>query len=239
MKDPILITGCARSGTSMTSGVIDIGGAFGGNTAGPNKNNKRGMFENLDIRNGLVKPFLRSINADPLGQNPLPDMDIVKERMSIHFVTKWANQVKATMYRHGYHEGEWYYKGAKMCLIWPLWHAAFPDAKWIIVRRDGQDIINSCLKTGFMRAYTNVEGWRSWVTHHHRCFNEMLKEGLNVRQIWPQDMIDGDLRPMRSCISDFLGLEWREQQVLNFIMPALWSNVKRKRKHGTGQHLRG
>ena len=38
MKDPILITGCARSGTSMIAGVINICGAFGGDMAGPNAN---------------------------------------------------------------------------------------------------------------------------------------------------------------------------------------------------------
>jgi hypothetical protein len=56
MKDPILITGAARSGTSMTAGVINICGAFGGVLSGPNKNNKKGMFENNRIRQDIAKP---------------------------------------------------------------------------------------------------------------------------------------------------------------------------------------
>ena len=44
MKEPILITGCARSGTSMVAGIINMSGAFGGVMAGPNKNNQKGNF---------------------------------------------------------------------------------------------------------------------------------------------------------------------------------------------------
>ena len=74
MNDPILITGAARSGTSMVAGAINICGAFGGNMRGPNKNNEKGMFENVRIVQNLTKPYLRGIGADQLGQYPLPDI---------------------------------------------------------------------------------------------------------------------------------------------------------------------
>lgn len=67
-KSPILITGCARSGTSMVAGVINMCGAFGGSMSGPNHNNAKGMFENARVRNNIVKPYLRQLHVDPLGQ---------------------------------------------------------------------------------------------------------------------------------------------------------------------------
>jgi hypothetical protein len=70
MRPPILITGCARSGTSMTAGIVHICGAFGGRMSGPTPNNRKGMFENEEVRNQIVKPYLSSIGADPLGQKP-------------------------------------------------------------------------------------------------------------------------------------------------------------------------
>ena len=74
LNDPIFITGCARSGTSMTAGVINYCGAFGGQVAGATKNNRKGMFENNAIRELIVKPILRKHKFDPMGQNPLPDI---------------------------------------------------------------------------------------------------------------------------------------------------------------------
>lgn len=238
MKDPIIVTGCARSGTSLTAGVIYLCGAFGGNLAGPQRENKRGMFENLEIRNGVIKPFLRKIGADPQCQKPLPNMNRVRDFLSDGFVTNWRNQVRKIYLKHGYYDGPWFCKDPKITVHWPIWNAAFPEAKWVIVRRDGQDIINSCLKTGFMRAYHNREGWKEWVITHHQCFHEMIQTGLEIRQVWPQDMIDGDLIPIRNCVEDFLGLEWNEKQVLTFIAPALWSNIKRKR-NGKDIHRQG
>jgi hypothetical protein len=47
----------------MVSGIIELSGAWGGMTAGPNQNNKKGMFENVQIRNGVVKPYLRSLGS--------------------------------------------------------------------------------------------------------------------------------------------------------------------------------
>ena len=66
MTDPILVTGAARSGTSMTAGIIHLCGAFGGKLSGPTTYNKKGMFENGTIRNELVKPFFSAIGADRL-----------------------------------------------------------------------------------------------------------------------------------------------------------------------------
>lgn len=230
MIDPILITGCARSGTSMTAGIIHLCGAFGGNLVGPHSDNKRGMFENLEIRNRIIKPFFRRIGADPRCQNPLPDMNkVLRFVKTPNFVEDWGCQVREIFLKQGCLEGRWFVKDPKIAVHWPIWYAAFPKAKWVIVRRDRSDIIHSCLQTGFMKAYRTEEGWRHWVTRHHQCFHQMINIGLEVRQVWPQDMINGDLQPIRSCVTDFLGLEWKEKEVLNFITPALWSNAKRKK----------
>lgn len=237
MKDPILITGCARSGTSMTAGIINICGAFGGKLAGPNSNNKRGMFENTEVRNGIVKPFLRSINADPLGQDPLPNQGrVVSFSKDAKFVSKFGDKIRNIIKRDEYTEGQWFYKGAKICLMWQIWNEAFPRAKWIIVRREKKDIVNSCLKTGFMKAFNKSEGWENWVDFHLDRFSEMLLF-LDTRcfEIWPQQMIEGDLSSIRYCIQDFLGLQWNEKEVLNFISPALWSNVRRM-ENGKSNH---
>jgi len=238
MKDPILITGCARSGTSMIAGVINMCGAFGGDMSGPNHNNRKGMFENAKIRQDVVKPYFKQIKVDPMGQYPLPDVD------NMLIPREWKGKIRQVLIDEGYEEGPWMYKGAKMCLHWPVWHYAFPNAKWIIVRRRTGDIIQSCMKTGFMTAFGNStnqkmvqvkdeqDGWKWWVHQHEARFVEMMNEGLNCKIVWPDRMVRGDYQQLYETI-DWLGLEWKSS-VLDFIDPLLWHSRKQEKQPNHG-----
>lgn len=226
-RDPILITGCARSGTSMTAGIIDICGAYGGAVCGPTRYNRKGQFENNIIRQSIVKPFLRDeLGVDPMGQHPLPRIEAVR-----HYVNQAGDRgiwlqtiIRKTFAEQGYTDGPWYYKGAKLCLIWPVWNEAFPESKWVIVRRDDSDIIKSCLRTGFMRAFNTPKGWQGWIDHHKERFTEM-QERLQVREVWPKTFVNGDLSEIKDTV-EWLGLTWNEDKVQEFIEPALWGARK-------------
>lgn len=222
MESPILITGCARSGTSMTSGIIEICGAFGGQMLmGHGRANQKGFFENREIRENIMKPYLILNGADPLGQDPLPDP---------HRLLPLANlqeRIEGIITAEGYKDGAWFYKGAKMSLIWPTFDHAFPDAKWVIVRRNDEDIANSCLRTGFMRAHRDVKGWLRWIDHHKERFEAMKDAGLNVREVWPSKFVNGDYSEIRDVI-EHLGLEWKEDAVKEFVSPKLWRETNGK-----------
>jgi hypothetical protein len=113
-----------------------------------------------------------------------------------------------------------------MCLVWPLWNTAFPDAKWVIVRRRADDIAKSCVKTPFMRAFRSEAEWLAcWVMHHEWCFNEMINTCSNVTEIWPETFIKGDVTQLKLLIVS-LGLEWKEKEVKEFISPELWKGGK-------------
>ena len=224
MNEPILITGCARSGTSLTAGVIDACGAFGGDTTPGLPHNRKGQFENDAIRNTVIKSYLLRLGVDPLGQAPLPDMQ------NLLPFPELADCIRTILIKQGYSTGPWYYKGAKMCLIWPVLEKAFPKAKWIIVRRDDDDIINSCMKTHFMRAYNCSEGWQLWINEHKKRFVEM-EQNLDVRYVWPMDFVAGDLREIKEIV-DWLGLEWNDTAVKAFIDPRLWNTKKEGHTNG-------
>ena len=184
--------------------------------SGPTRYNKKGMFECGEIRNNIVKPYLRDVlKVDPMGQNPLPDINdlppIDNLRLRVENIMKW----------HGYKSGPWFYKGAKMCLIFPLWMETFPDAKWLIVRRKDEDIINSCMKTGFMRAYKKPEGWQTWIDVHKKRFGQMKAMGMEVKEVWPTKFVEGDFGEIKEAI-EWLGLEWKPHFVKDFIDPKLW-----------------
>lgn len=214
---PILITGAARSGTSMIAGVVHLCGAWGGKMTGPTKYNKKGQFENSEIRNNITKPYLKSMGYDPMGQRPLPDIHNLKP---IDLKTTVTDVIK----RQGYQGGPWFYKGAKMCLFWPKWHEAFPRAKWVIVRRKSEDIANSCLRTSFMRAYNTVSGWLQWVAVHEKRFKEMHEAGLDIKEVWPIKAIKGDFNELETMIS-WLGLDYHEEVVKSFVTPKLYHST--------------
>lgn len=202
---PILITGCARSRTSMVAGVIDKCGAWGGDMFGAASGNPKGFYENKHLRERLVKPWLKMMDVDPLGVYPLPpypDPDY------------WGPQVReATEYflqEQGYQGERWFYKGAKMAYLWPAWVEAFPNAKWVIVRRDREEIIDSCLRTPFMSQHSkDREFWEKWVDATEMRLED-LKQVVDYIEVWPPD----GLKDM----VDELGLEWTDEAE-DFITP--------------------
>ena len=226
MRDPILITGCARSGTSMTAGIVQRCGAWGGLTYGPNEWNKSGMYENKEIREHILKPYLFICSADPLGQDPLPDIDrlipLANLREKIETVIKFQ----------GYKRGPWYYKGAKMCLVWPTFHEAFPTARWIIIRRRDEDIVNSCLRTPFMRAHSTEAGWQAWIDVHKKRFEEMIENpDMDTVEVWPEKFVLGDFDEIRAAM-EHVGLHWNEKAAAQFVNPKLWRPKDGARKCG-------
>lgn len=181
-----LITGCARSGTSLTTAILAACGARLGNV---NVLNEHG-----GVRDGLVKPYIQSLGADPLCQNPLPTPDMCRAD------PEWREKVLSAL------NGADTYKGAKACHVWPLWGEAFPEAKWIIVRRDRDDIVSSCLRTGFMRAFKTREGWERWVDQHLDRFDEM-RRNLDCVEVWPHDGVTGSIEAFRLAV-EHCGLTW-------------------------------
>lgn len=215
--DPILITGCARSGTSLTAGIVEACGAFGGKMSGATTSNEKGMFENEAIKK-LVKSYLKGAGADPLGQAPL----LTFEQLVAHPYPKLGASVTDIMKKEGYKKGPWFYKCAKASFMWCLWDKAFPNVKWIIVRRDSDQIINSCLEAHFMRAFKDRAGWQTWIDAHQKLFWEICDSLQDsVMEVWPAKAIDGDLSEMQDMIK-FLGLKWNDKKVQEFIDPELW-----------------
>lgn len=204
----------------MVAGIVHFCGAFGGDMTGPTPSNRKGQFENNYVRDRIVKPYLRMMGLDPLCQDPLPDPEKLLAYPNLR------TDVKGAMMEAGYKSGPWFYKGAKMCLLWPLWYEAFPKAKWIIVRRDPMEIAESCVRTPFMRAFKTVGGWMGWVYEHEKRFGEMKAAGLDVTEVWAGQLIQGRLYEMRKFVESVEGLTWREDKIRDFITPGLWKGGK-------------
>lgn len=183
MKSPILITGCARSGTSLIAGIINLCGAYLGETCGPTQFNLKGQFENNEIRGQVIKRYLREIGADPMGQLPLPESQDILPGFDLKAEVLNIFKPKAVK------EKPWAIKGAKICIMWKAWNRVFPRAKWVIVRRDKEDIIASCMRTRFMHKRKTEGAWSEWVNYHMERFEEIKNNCENVIEIFPDSMM--------------------------------------------------
>jgi len=207
MQEPIIVTGVPRSRTSMTCGTLNALGAFGGDMRGPTKYNQKGMYENRKVVT-MVKDYLRSMNCDPNAQHPLPSMDELKS---------WSNarsQIQRAMTEDGYTGGPWFFKTVKGCHFWPVLHEAFPEAKWIIVRRDPEQIEASCHRTRFMK---KAPDWSAWVREHERRIEE-LSNTVDCIEVWPNPNEAESFVDM----VDYAGLEWNGVAVKEVLDPSQW-----------------
>lgn len=233
-ESPIIVTGCPRSGTSIVSGMLEICGAFVGTSPQPVKNDTRGMGENKSIYDTVVKPFIQhSMKADPAGQWPLVDME------KIMIPIDWELMVADALHKDGYKGGKWLYKSNTAALIWKVWSYAYPNAKWIIVRRRTGDIISSCLHTSHMKAFKNPDyraeigaetekdAWTYWVRRYEAAFVDMLTAGVNCKVVWPERFVSSDYHQLYEVI-EWVGLKW-ESSVVDYIDPKLW---RKDRKEG-------
>jgi hypothetical protein len=218
MTQPILITGVPRGLPNVVAAAINYCGAFGGVMAMKNKSFEEGEYSNDQIRDKVVKPYFDRNGWDNKGQFPLPKTE------RITYSINWEEKIKDILHAEGWKGEQWMYKDSKSCLIWPVWSHAFPNAKWIIVRRRTGDIVQSCLKTGYMMAYEDAEGWVSWVHQYEAKFVEMIEAGLNCKVVWPERIIDGDFQQFKEMI-EWVGLSWNDK-ILSQIEPMLWSKKK-------------
>ena len=226
-KPIIIITGCARSGTSMTAGIIELCGGWGGELCGPTTFNPKGQFENISIVRGFIKPFLKDMGYDPMGQKPLPDPTVINAIATDAYCKQFREKIEAEVIRQGGENNDrrFFYKGAKVCLIWQLWAKAFPDAQWIITSRRDRLIISSCHNTRFMKKYDTNEGWQEWIDYHKDRFKEMDDTGLDISYVDTEKLVHGNQDEMRAAI-DNLGLEWNQAKIDDFIDIDIWQTVK-------------
>ena len=205
LNNPIFVTGVERSGSSLIARILDMCGAFSGKTTS--------MCENALLK-AFTDTYYRQMGIDTRGQFPLPNT----QQMLIP--GDWKERVFGLLGSEDYDENTpWMYKGSRIAQIWPVWNYAFPNAKWIVVRRRTGDVIESCLKTGFMNVYADKqvqkiigvqderEGWLWWVHQQEQEFRDMIETGLNVKVIWPERMLDGNFEQIHEML-EWVGLPW-------------------------------
>jgi len=193
----IFVTGAARSGTTLTTSILEACVADLGKKCSSLK-------EHMGVKDEIIKEELRRNGCDPMGQHPLPQDEISVENLRER-VLKELGDANAV-------------KDAKITLMWQAFHKAFPEAQWVIVRRDKAKIVDSCKRARFMKKAPN---WEVWAEEHEKRFKAMRRK-VNYFEVWPDKMIsEGDYSEMVDLV-DWLGLEWNGQAVKKIVDPDQW-----------------
>jgi len=225
---PILVVGAARSGTSMAAMLLNKCGAWVGTTEQGRKENPLGFYENNWIRDGFTKPVLCSFGFDPLGIEPLPEVRFDAQGLAVNMR---EHLVPRLLSNDNYVGGSpWLYKDAKLALMWRLWHGAFPRARWVIVKRDREEIIESCMRTGFMNevAIRDKQFWTQWVDEYLDRIED-LKCEVDYVEVNSGELVQGNLTTLEEAVK-FCGLAWNPTNIQGVIHPEYWGTDKTKLK---------
>ncbi len=213
VNQPILITGCPRSGAGIIAGIVSLCGAGGGMM------NK--LYENKEIKNRIVSPLLRLIKADTDGYYPLP----------YHYPIKnWSNDIHSAMIRQGVNlTKEWFYNDSRMLLLQDIFINSFPNAKWIVVLRDRANSIRSCVKNDYMfrfqskdilntlKLQTEEDGWNWMLEQYDILIHQLrMKLGSNLITIEPTALLNGDLTPLKTML-EWINLPFKETEINEFL----------------------
>lgn len=189
----VLVVGCPRSGTTITARVLAAHGMWTGKV-------DRVLHENLTVREQFIKPYLRSINADPLGQTMLPARDERRGRYPL------LRPILLDKLRSEQGLGDPDYlliKEPKITLMWWIWYHSFPRAYWVIVRRGRKALEESINDTRFLR----VKNPSEWITRHEEFLEDIESLTENNMEVFPEQFLYGDESGLQEVV-EWLGMTY-------------------------------
>lgn len=202
----------------MVAGCLAACGAWTGETFAGDADNPKGYFENVRLREAVDKTVLRALGCDPLGVDPLPPIETVPQQPALRQV------VETVLDREGYgRQRPWLFKDAKMTLLWPLWLSMFPDALWVIVERPEDEVVRSCLGTGFMARHSGDAGfWRRVVAAYSERLKSLETASTQCHRVNAGEIASGAAERLEA-IAIAAGLDWNGAAVGAFVSRDLWT----------------
>lgn len=144
----VCILGMHRSGTSMTTRILNLMGVFLGESekmVPPNKNdNEEGFWEHAEIVN-IHEAILKELNSSWESTVPLPD-----KWWELPNIKKYKSELIQVIKEEFINCSIWGFKDPRTCIMLPLWEQIFKglniEPLFVIPIRNPIDIANSLIK---------------------------------------------------------------------------------------------
>jgi len=103
---------------------------------------------------------------------------------------------------------------------------AFPNARWVYVKRDTDSFIDSCLRTPFMNQHSTERAyWEDFAKSYLTRINALQASGANCFSISTPNIIAGEFSALKQLIGE-LELSYSEKKLRKFIAPEYWHGEK-------------
>lgn len=213
-KNPIFITGCPRTGTSMLTRILVFHGAWVGKTIGPSVDNPLGYYENRKFSD-IMKAQLKQNNHRAMSTPPIPER--------LEFDNDWIDQVKHTVRANG--NKPWVIKDSKLLLVYPLWASAFRGARWVLTRRPVNDVIESMRRSPVLSRRANKSGDPE--EYYKDVITALAIRGSEIASNEKSIIVDTDLVAKNDVIEvrrfvEFCGLYFNEDAYEKAVDRNLW-----------------
>ena len=114
-----------------------------------------------------------------------------------------------------------------MTLLWRMFDKAFPKAIWIMVSREREGFVKSCLKTSFMMQHSSdPDFWHRLADDYEERLKDLSSSVATVHQVKTDAVIGGDFRAIEKiCLAH--GLAYNSDSVAEFVSPQFWNSRAR------------
>ena len=213
--DPILVAAPPRCGTSMVAGLLVHHGVQVGYHRGPHNDNPKGGFENEPIKR-FIKDELASNGYD---LNPIRHIHMGEYVYNFESNPAFKDIVEDAIEDPG---SPWIFKEFRILMTWLQWMRYFPNAVYVLNRRNKADNLQSMKVHPAISKRGPVEDLEAWIDWAHHRQEEIADKcphvWCDVDKVWQGDM-DEARKVVEGC-----GLTFDEQVAKEWIDPELWHN---------------
>lgn len=227
MDPPIIIAGMYRGGTSLTTAAFALSGAWTGFTMEGNKFNPKGYFENEAFKS-VIHLMLEISGYNDSDDLPPENLPALRPVSRLHHI------IETLMLSEGYTGGPWVIKNPKVPFLWQYFDQIYPDAKWVIVRRNLDKVAESMGRVNVL-SVPPISGSMSperlrrvadiYNMRLDRIVRSLPKE--RYREINSEDVVLESFSTLRETV-EWAGLEFNEQAVSDFIEPSYFHKSNEK-----------
>lgn len=171
----IVILGAHRSGTSLTTSILQsLGVHIGDNLLAPSSSNKKGHFENVNFYR-LNMDILRSAGGNWANPPSYGRIMATKQQFAGRIV-RTISQARKPL---------WGWKCPRSCLTIPLYLPHLRDVKFVLVYRETKDVVRSLLH----RSGGTKEKWER-LTKIYQESMEKYSENYPVLRVQFEDVVN-------------------------------------------------
>ena len=191
----LIIASPPRSGSSLTTCILQEMGVFLGVTKIGDRWNRCGYFENVKV-SALLTAYLRRNDIQNLGKKFQPvNLDAID--VSMH------REINNIFLQQGYSTGPRAIKDPKVCLCWKVLHTNFPNAIWLMLNRDKANVLRSYKHTPFMDSCDTLQEWEEYLDKFETNMNAARKE-VTYYDVCTDGILKGDLSQLHEVIKRIL-----------------------------------